>query len=59
MWDDDICFTTDDKTAGTHLRIATLALIISALTFIWDRPTSDMYVHTGQIVRVGERIPAV
>jgi hypothetical protein len=44
MWDDDICFTTDDKAAGTHLLIATLALIISTLTFVWDRHTSDMYV---------------
>jgi hypothetical protein len=59
MWDDDICFTTDDKAAGTHLLIATLALIISTLTFIWYRHTSDMYVHSGQIVRVGERMPAV
>jgi hypothetical protein len=33
MWD-DICFTTDGKAAGTHLLIATLALIISILTFI-------------------------
>jgi hypothetical protein len=58
MWDDDICFATVDKAAGTHLLIATLTLIIT-LTFFCDRHTSHMYVHTGQIVRVGEGMPAV